>query len=140
LLVADHHDSPTVTSRASCSVHRYYDPAAAVFLSVDPIVDSTQQPYGYANDDPLNGVDLTGLCAAQAAPPRQCGGVIETPWGSIVTKVRHESSGWSLRWQINLNAEIRAQLNGSWIRAEAITTVNNRYISNFGSHSPEPPY
>lgn len=41
--------------------HRYYDPSTASFLSVDPLVGVTQQPYGYAADDPANNSDPAGL-------------------------------------------------------------------------------
>ena len=44
------------------SVHRYYDPVTAQFVSVDPLVQSTGQPYTYAGSDPVNGVDPAGLC------------------------------------------------------------------------------
>ena len=40
---------------------RYYDPATGQFLSVDPLVASTQQPYAYASDNPGNESDPTGL-------------------------------------------------------------------------------
>ena len=40
---------------------RYYDPATSQFLSVDPLVDVTQQPYGYANENPANESDPTGM-------------------------------------------------------------------------------
>jgi RHS repeat-associated protein len=43
------------------TLNRYYDPATSQFLSVDPLVDITQQPYQYVGDDPLNGTDPTGL-------------------------------------------------------------------------------
>jgi hypothetical protein len=43
-------------------VGRYYDPATGQFLSVDPEVDETEQPYAYTEDDPVNGVDPLGLC------------------------------------------------------------------------------
>jgi RHS repeat-associated protein len=42
-------------------INRYYDPATAQFLSVDPAVALTQQPYSYAGDDPVNEVDPNGL-------------------------------------------------------------------------------
>jgi hypothetical protein len=42
-------------------VDRYYDPATAQFISVDPLVAETQSPYGYTGDDPLNGADPDGL-------------------------------------------------------------------------------
>ncbi len=41
---------------------RYYDPATQQFVSVDPLVDQTKQPYAYTADDPLNMIDPTGLC------------------------------------------------------------------------------
>ncbi len=40
---------------------RVYDPTTAQFLSVDPAVASTHEPYGYAQDDPLASADPTGL-------------------------------------------------------------------------------
>lgn len=42
-------------------VDRYYDPATDQFLSVDPLVSETQEPYGYAGDDPTNMQDPLGL-------------------------------------------------------------------------------
>ncbi|CCB71872.1 RHS repeat-associated core domain-containing protein [Streptantibioticus cattleyicolor] len=41
---------------------RYYDPATAQFLTVDPAVGKTGQPYAYTDDNPLNLTDVTGLC------------------------------------------------------------------------------
>ncbi|MEU7906414.1 putative Ig domain-containing protein [Actinoplanes sp. NPDC049118] len=42
---------------------RDYDPTTGQFLSVDPIVDTTHQPYAYAENNPLQNTDPTGLCA-----------------------------------------------------------------------------
>ena len=44
-------------------VNRYYDPVTGQFLSVDPDVRSTNEPYGYANGDPVIVSDPTGLAA-----------------------------------------------------------------------------
>jgi RHS repeat-associated protein len=41
---------------------RYYDPTTAQFLTRDPIEPVTQQPYQYANGDPLDVSDPLGLC------------------------------------------------------------------------------
>jgi RHS repeat-associated protein len=40
---------------------RVYDPTTGQFLSVDPLDAITQAPYNYANDDPVNESDPTGL-------------------------------------------------------------------------------
>ena len=42
-------------------VNRYYDPSTGQFLSVDPLVGITDQPYEYAGGDPVNGSDPLGL-------------------------------------------------------------------------------
>jgi len=43
-------------------VNRYYDPSTGQFLSVDPLVGVTDQPYQYVGGDPVNGSDPLGLC------------------------------------------------------------------------------
>ncbi len=43
-------------------VNRWYDPATAQFLSVDPMVATTGQPYQYVAGDPLDAQDPLGLC------------------------------------------------------------------------------
>ncbi|MBF4563291.1 transglycosylase SLT domain-containing protein [Microbacterium sp. VKM Ac-2870] len=40
---------------------RYYDPATALFVSVDPLVRATLAAYLYASNDPLNRTDPLGL-------------------------------------------------------------------------------
>jgi uncharacterized protein RhaS with RHS repeats len=42
-------------------VDRYYDPATDQFLSVDPDLAATGQPYAFTGDDPLNKTDPLGL-------------------------------------------------------------------------------
>ena len=39
---------------------RWYDPATAQFLTVDPLVAATGQPYAYASDEPTNLTDPSG--------------------------------------------------------------------------------
>ena len=43
---------------------RWYDPATSQLLGVDPALATTGQPYAYANDNPVNFVDLSGLCSS----------------------------------------------------------------------------
>jgi hypothetical protein len=45
----------------SYSVRRYYDPHTGQFVSVDPAVDQTEAPYAYAEGDPVDSIDPTGL-------------------------------------------------------------------------------
>jgi RHS repeat-associated protein len=41
---------------------RYYDPTTGSFISRDPLLAVTRQPYGYADDSPVNITDPTGRC------------------------------------------------------------------------------
>jgi RHS repeat-associated protein len=41
-------------------INRYYDPTTDLFLSVDPMVSQTNQPYAFVNDNPLNSTDSLG--------------------------------------------------------------------------------
>ena len=41
---------------------RYYDPATGQFLNRDPLEALTGQPYAYAENNPLNLTDPTGMC------------------------------------------------------------------------------
>jgi RHS repeat-associated protein len=43
-------------------INRYYDPSTDQFISIDPAVAQTDQPYVFTNDNPLNSVDPLGLC------------------------------------------------------------------------------
>jgi RHS repeat-associated protein len=43
--------------------NRVYDPATAQFLSVDPAVALTREPYAYGGDNPVNRRDPDGLSA-----------------------------------------------------------------------------
>jgi RHS repeat-associated protein len=42
---------------------RYYDPGTGQFISRDPAVATTREPYAYVGDNPLNGTDPSGLCS-----------------------------------------------------------------------------
>jgi RHS repeat-associated protein len=61
-------------------VNRYYEPGTGQFLSVDPLVDISGQPYAYTGDDPVNGTDPTGElpCFSPACLGRDALGGITT--------------------------------------------------------------
>jgi RHS repeat-associated protein len=44
-------------------INRYYDPVTGQFISVDPDLNLTDQPYAFAGDDPINASDSLGLCS-----------------------------------------------------------------------------
>lgn len=46
-------------------VNRYYDPTTDQFMSIDPAVATTDQPYVFTNDNPLNETDSLGLLAME---------------------------------------------------------------------------
>jgi RHS repeat-associated protein len=49
---------------------RTYDPTTAQFLTIDPALETTGEPYAYTKNNPLNETDLTGLCGlSQDIPP-----------------------------------------------------------------------
>jgi len=53
--------SRSTTFTSACLINRYYDPSTDQFLSVDLDVQTTDQPYVFTNDDPLNATDPLGL-------------------------------------------------------------------------------
>jgi hypothetical protein len=67
------------------SVRRYYDPQTGQFLTVDPAVDQTGQPYAYVNGDPVDATDPLGLGL----------GDLLNPW-SPDNPIRQWASGGSL--------------------------------------------
>ncbi len=56
----------TTTFAPRGSINRYYDPSTDSFISVDPDVQQTDQPYVFVNDDPLNATDPLGLDGKQS--------------------------------------------------------------------------
>lgn len=75
---------------------RIYDPGTDQFLSVDPEVSSTLQPYDYADDTPINagdptGLDTGGLCGQLFANVPAFSGSIQLchVWGRV-------DSGWTV--------------------------------------------
>ncbi len=51
---------------------RTYDPVTAQFLSGDPLAPITGAAYNYADDDPMNTVDPTGLCSINPFSSSSC--------------------------------------------------------------------
>jgi RHS repeat-associated protein len=70
---------------------RYYDPATAQFLTVDPLVAVTLTPYGYVAGDPLNRADPSGLYSYQYS--ELIGAVAETGGAGAVMQYLQANLG-----------------------------------------------
>jgi RHS repeat-associated protein len=68
---------------------REYDPATGQFMSVDPLKVLTDEPYGYAGDDPLNKWDPSGLVFGIPGTPSwsEVGGAIGSAASTVGTFV-----------------------------------------------------
>ena len=76
------------------TVHRYYDPQTGEFLSVDPDVSETQQPYYYAGDDPVNNSDRYGECSSGASAEPFSATLIEEGAGPNYECAQEEGVNW----------------------------------------------
>ena len=52
--------TPSRDCKVDSIINRYYDPTTDQFLSIDPDVAQTDQPYMFTNDNPLNTEDPLG--------------------------------------------------------------------------------
>ena len=65
-------------------VNRYYDPTVGQFISVDPAVSSTNQPYVFVGGDPINQADPLGLWS---------------PWGAVANGFKSVWHGVKKHWR-----------------------------------------
>ncbi len=81
---------------------RYYDPATSQFLTMDPQVAQTKQPYAYTGANPVNGTDPTGLCnfpqTTSPLDPYECVGyptAAVLQWGLDHPNAAHQVAQWA---------------------------------------------
>jgi RHS repeat-associated protein len=70
-------------------INRYYDPTTDQYLSVDPEVAVTGQPYAFTGDDPVNATDPLGLCSG---PDAICTNPVT---GALNLNSSDDSSDWT---------------------------------------------
>jgi hypothetical protein len=58
--------------RSRDRVGRYYDPTTGQFITLDPLVDETEQPYAYVGGDPVDEVDPDGASVGGACRTAAC--------------------------------------------------------------------
>jgi len=68
---------------------RTYDPNTAQFLSIDPALRATNEPYAYTKDNPLSHWDATGECSG---PDTKACALAKT-WVAILTDIRTAGIG-----------------------------------------------
>jgi RHS repeat-associated protein len=111
---------------------RDYDPGTGQFLSVDPAVDATRQPYAYTGNNPLLRTDPSGLCPIRdGTQVPDCTpadyGAIEfwlTPAGDLVADATFDSFLAHIYWGIGDGAtmggtsDVMYALNGACMESE----------------------
>ena len=105
-------------------LNRYYDPKTEQFISVDPKVAQTGQPYSYAGDDPVNGCDpngLSGTISQQAQDDLFFGNVYLQQAVSL------------LQQALGLLDEARWLLLGAWVSAaQGNSAAAQNYLTGAG--------
>jgi RHS repeat-associated protein len=85
---------------------RDYDAATGQFLSVDPAVDSTRQPYAYTGNNPVCRIDLTGL------------DWVDDLLGAPIVAVAGVATG-GFAWDILSSNDAEAQIIGGWLLGQS---------------------
>jgi len=126
------------TNRSIYLRERVYDPSTAQFLSTDPAVQASGEPYSYAADDPVNQTDPTGLTVrggcvtgSAALPFIQGGGSLcyvgngRGEW-SLIASVsfqagqNSEAAGFGFDAERNLVSRFE-----SWLKVDGLTSFKN---------------
>jgi RHS repeat-associated protein len=71
---------------------RWYDPATGEFLSVDPDFDQTLDAYGYADENPLDGTDPSGLATIKVTAIITTKVSVETVWTKKTVKTTYATN------------------------------------------------
>jgi RHS repeat-associated protein len=83
---------------------RFYDPATAQFLSRDPLLEITREPYGYARNNPLRFTDPSGLRAAEEHEGVVVGPCFECVSEGLVElfEPAYHDAGWVLQHSLGV--------------------------------------
>jgi RHS repeat-associated protein len=118
---------------------RWYDAALGRWWAVDPVDDFGRQPYGYANNNPINNIDFMGMMslAAETAPLNNQFGVGTLGNFDAIRNDRQSTpDGWIIRngtrlWDPNVNSQQDADLMYPGFKYIGDTDY---YISEDGVH------
>ncbi len=127
-------------------IDRYYDPSTDQFMSVDPDVMETGQPYAFTGDDPLNATDPLGDKRRYVPPcTNRLGGYHPYAYDGEIGQLQMEQNPSSGRVRFTLKISPRKwPLYGSPVnvggRMWAYTPRNNRLHSSYSVHEEPPSY
>ena len=84
-------------------INRYYDPATRQFISLDPAISTTGQPFAYASGDPVNATDPNGLATLGicAGGSGQVGPIYAGVGGCLqrtINRNHHDDIGFTRTW------------------------------------------
>jgi hypothetical protein len=113
-------------------INRYYDPTTDQFLSVDPKVSQTDQPYAFAGDSPLNATDPLGL-SISGTNGESC--ISLSACSNPSVQARNQaiwSAAATAAFWAGVNAYLAMQhaAQPAAIHAAAVTSALNQYTSN----------
>ncbi len=80
-------------------VNRYYDPTTGQFDSVDPDVDETGEPYGYAGGDPVSASDPQGLGWAIVLPWAQDENTSEKEFEKVLQPILGAQKAYRVKFE-----------------------------------------
>jgi RHS repeat-associated protein len=89
-------------------VNRYYTPTTDQFLSVDPDLPETGQPYAFTTDDPLNLMDPLGLDGGWDCGARSTAHSTGRQVASRAARRTHTQRAWATRSPVPQRGERRA--------------------------------
>ncbi len=134
--VSQYHDQETgyIYLRA-----RHYDPITGQFTSQDPLHASTHEPYGYANNNPTNNWDPSGLfCIAGRNPNGSCrgSGAVDTLVDAGKEVIETGQEVGTLIKEDPMNAPFSLGAYGSARALGSDCDVRGRAIECIGAPSP----
>jgi RHS repeat-associated protein len=121
-------------------VNRYYDPSTGTFVTVDPDVSETKEPFTYTDDDPVNLVDASGLIPSLGGMESDAqSGSIGSQYQGIVD-IEDASNLENQVLCVENSAE--AQLNTDWLNelgpeGSDLLSATQKYQEDLSSYTQE---